>query len=201
VTNPTIFERDGGASRRDSEPISRRMMVVFLGLAIALVGSNLFLLYRSVHAGAELASLRKLAQLQVGLDAPVLSGSDLFGHPKSIIPGAGGTDALIFVFSQSCTVCNVNWPNWVTLLHDSGLSFQKVFVDLTDEVDESYANKYGIANSDILTRINGRTAIRYALRVTPETIVVGRDRKIRGVWTGALHEKDLTAITKLLRRN
>jgi hypothetical protein len=86
-------------------------------------------------------------------------------------------------------------------LRNSGLSFEKVFVDSTDEADESYANKHGIASSDILTRIDGRTAIRYVLRVTPETIVVGRDRKIRGVWIGAHQEKDLTAITKLLLRN
>ena len=201
MLTPAPIPYSQGSAPPLAHPVLKRWLaVVFLLLAVLLVAANAFLLNRVKTLRAHVLELERLSVREVGGQAAPILGMDPQGRPRVITLARDGRKTVIFVLSPSCGPCNLNWPNWRELLRSKELSFHPVFVDLSDEITHSYMSSHGIADTDLVTHLRGKSVLAYGLGYTPETIVVDRNGRIERIWSGYLSKVSLADIRKSLSK-
>lgn len=146
------------------------------------------------------ASLRKrveakdaASQASPGDFAPTMRGRSLSGETVSF-PIQKGKDTVVFVFSKFCAFCDQNWANWQTLMSLEP-KFSPILVDLSMGARSDYLSAHHISSLPFIHEIDPAMIAPYKLSHTPQTILIGDDQKIRGVWTGTLTSRDVAEIS------
>ncbi len=145
-------------------------------------------------------------ETQVTMNVPLseLKGTGFSGEPltltlqKTHLTKAQPT--VLFVLSPECKFCAANWVNWHSLLKDSGAKsrWQPVFLDVGPLVNADYLQRHEIDKSTLFQTVSGDTKLNFRLYSTPETIIVDKTGRARGVWRGTLNAKQMTEIRTLL---
>ncbi|MCI0540050.1 MAG: hypothetical protein L0Z50_33000 [Verrucomicrobiales bacterium] len=128
---------------------------------------------------------------------PSLVGTDPGGKPKLIGLAHPDTRTFLFVFSQTCGICDDNWPNWVEIIMHSDRSRTRFLgVNLVQPLESSYAQNRFQGFTEVIT-VDRAIAREYRFGFTPQTILLNSDGTIERVWTGLLDRGLLREIDEL----
>jgi len=179
--------------------LNRYVAILFLGVATALLMLNVVL-------AQQLMRYRRSPpdrEVQVGTLVPALRVMDDAGHPTSITYGKDSRDTLIFVFSPRCGWCRDNWPKWHSIVREIRSERTRVFaLNLLDGLTAEYLARLEPKGLSIVHDPDADSVRRYRLGLTPQTLLVGSDGRVRHVWSGSLTHEQITEVKQtLLERN
>jgi len=166
--------------------IKRTYWIALSCLSIASGILNMVQARRISQFGTQLdeANSRNLGRLAVGSAIPPLSLRDSAGAVVTVeFEGVrGGT--LLYVFSPSCGWCISNAKAETQLAKTLKGKYRVVGVSLSSEGLLDFVKRYQ-PEFDLYGAASTETAERLGLGTTPQLIVVGTDRRVKKVWTGA----------------
>jgi hypothetical protein len=165
-------------------------------LCALLVIMNVGLQLKNNSLRKQVEFKERALQVSVGDVVPALTGLGLHGQSVSF-PVHPGSDELVLVLSRTCAFCDRNWHNWEQLLSRK-LPVQPILVDLSMGAREDYLSAHHVTTMPFIHEVNPNMLAPYKLSLTPQTILVGTDSKVRGVWTGELTSGDIEDISRKL---
>jgi hypothetical protein len=151
---------------------------------------NIFLIRKNHQISTQL--LRQNAQIEVprGTLVPPVRGLDRKGN-KVLVDLPANRKTLLLVFSVHCAFCNQNWPNWESLIKNLDQKNVNIaLVDLSSSADQTYLHSHFADSLTTISRVDPAMLVSYRMGVVPQTILIGEDVKVKGVWTGVLDAKD-----------
>lgn len=173
--------------RRSYFQVPRSLGVLLVGLCFALLAVDGFLLDRNASLRALSSEYFRLLQPPVGRVVPPLSGVGPDGKQVVVEYGKDARKTILFVFSPTCHVCDVNWPTWQALSKRiDPKSYRLVFVNISTALPQDYAVEKGIAAYVVISRLDPVAGAVYNLHATPETVVLSDFGRIESVWVGPL---------------
>ena len=125
-----------------------------------------------------------VAKVKVGSRLEPLIGSDPDGAAMTVQFEHSGSPTVLLVLRPGCHWCELNMPNWKTLIREKGQNFRFVAVSLSTQDFKEYVDANGLAIPAVFPVAN-KNPILGKLTGTPQTIVVGPDGVVRRVWFGA----------------
>jgi hypothetical protein len=180
--------------------VPKPAVVSFALLVVLLMGLNVALARRD----QKLAGLNKAYEanfhLGVGDAVPSLYGTGLDGSRVTVGYKPGQSKTLLLVFAHSCTACMLNSPAWRRLLTqtDSG-QVRLIGVSLEGTLLPSqYLAQLGLANVQATLIPDASSIISYRFRYTPQTILIGPNSKVEGIWSGVLEPGEITEIERAI---
>lgn len=176
--------------------VPRPVVAIFFALAVLLVGMN-FALQKQNRRLASLNKLYELSQqLSVGQKVPPMSGIDLTGTPLTLPYTSGAPKTLLLIFARSCPACDLNWPGWQKILRQLGAdNVRSVGVSLENRgLTPQFLTETGINKVQSLILPDGSTVLSYKFKYAPQTILIGSDSRVEGIWSGVLEQKQLSEI-------
>jgi hypothetical protein len=173
--------------------IKKSLALLFLACGVALVVSNALLVRRISQLRRIDEQLNISNRLEPGSTVPPLVGYDLAGNKVTYSYGDDPRDTVLLVFSPGCHACDENWPNWTRLI--KGLDSKTTRLVIANiasglPVTTEYITQHEISGIPVITEVSPESMQAYRMLYTPQTILVGRDGKVRKVQTGSLKEKD-----------
>lgn len=177
--------------------ISRRKVLLFLLLVIALVVMNAVLVLQN----RDLKSLEgRSLVLRPGKVVPALSGIDMNGQKVTFGYEQEQRKTVLLVFSPRCTYCTENMPNWRAITQNlDAKSFRVVAVASVSEGAREYAAAHGLTNVPVIAEPDPKNRVDYEMNMTPQTILIDAKGKVEKVWTGLIQEGDRGEIEQALR--
>jgi hypothetical protein len=128
-----------------------------------------------------------------------IDGLSLDGASMQVGFGGDHRRTLLYVFSTTCGVCKVNWPNWQALNKTVDTrSFRLMYANINSEMSREYLDTHGLPADKVFAQLDPRSRAALNLQVTPLTIMLGDDGTIERYWAGALQQEDLSEIQKLM---
>ena len=175
-----------------SVTIKKSLAFLIFVFGIALVVSNVFLARRVSHLQQIGNLLNTSNKLEIGATVPPLAGYDASGGKLTYSYGEDSRDTLVLAFSPGCRTCDENWPNWTHLIHAiNSASTRVVLVNVAPllKVTPEYLAHHDIGKIPLITEVSPESVEAYRMLYTPQTIVVGRDGKVRRVQVGVIDGK------------
>ena len=167
------------------------LSAVLLVLNIALILQNRALKAPDVVPASMLPSR--------GARVDKIAGLSLNGTPMQVGFGGDHRRTLLYVFSTTCGVCKVNWPNWQAINKTADTrSFRLMYANINSEMSKNYLDSHGLPADKVFAQLDSRSRAALNLQVTPLTIMLGDDGTIERYWAGALQQEDLSEIQKLM---
>jgi hypothetical protein len=167
------------------------LSAVLLVLNIALILQN-----RALKA-PEVAPASMLPPRGTKVDR--IDGLSLDGAPMQVGFGNDHRKTMLYVFSTTCGVCRVNWPNWNALNQTiDNKSFKLMYANINSEISKEYLDSHGLSADKVFAQLDPRSKAAPNLQVTPLTIMLGDDGTIERYWAGALQKEDISEIEKLM---
>jgi hypothetical protein len=112
---------------------------------------------------------------------------------------AGGAKTLLFVFSTTCGVCDLNWPAWQGIAGSlDRRSYRVVYVNLHSAISSEYITKHGVFGGAVLAELDPHSIVALNLRVTPMTVLLGSDGVVEEAWAGLLEGDELASVRAAL---
>lgn len=176
--------------------VTKPVIAVFIVLALSLIGMNVAL----VKQDRRLAGLNKAYEmnlhLNVGTMVPSLSGTSLMGRPQQVAYKPGRPKTLLLVFARSCPDCTLNWPAWQKVLSRVDPNRVRLIgVSLENEgLTSQFLTQVGINKAEIILLPDAGSIISYRFRYTPQTILIGSDSKVEGIWSGVLNAQQIREV-------
>jgi thiol-disulfide isomerase/thioredoxin len=167
-------------------------------LCVVMTGANIYLLHLNKNLKTATAGTLRSAGLPAGKEVKAISGVGFNGEPLSFST-SGGHATLLMVYSPVCPYCERNWPNWSSLVntaHYNNVNF--LAVDLTEKAPPDFLVKKNMAHTTAIHRMDPQEIVDLNLMLTPETVLVGQDSKIKKAWYGVLSRADLAELNKML---
>ena len=168
----------------------------FIVLALLLIGLNVAL----VKQDRRLAALNKTYEanlhLSVGDSVPPLSGVTSIGSPATVEYKPGQPKTLLLVFARSCGACESNWPAWQRVLSQidpKRVRLIGVSLESTD-LSSQYLAQVGLTKAEMIVLPNVGSVVSYRFRYTPQTILIGPEGKVEGIWSGVLQPQQIAQI-------
>ena len=178
--------------------LRKPVLAAFVLLAVVLIGTNVAL----VKQDRTLAALNKAYEanlhLSVGTKVPPLTGSASDGTSTVVKYDRTQLKTLLLVYAPSCPYCGLNWASWRELLNqiDPGrLRAVAVSVEGTG-LSEQYLEQVGLTKAGTVLLPDFHSIILYRLRYTPQTILIGKDGKVEGIWSGVLSSQQANEISR-----
>ena len=125
--------------------------------------------------------------LRPGEIVPTLVGTDLHGRETRITFSGNSSRTLLLVFAPGCEVCEENAPNWAMVVEVAERErLRVVTVSLVPEVmlAEEFLSRNGLARFENVIGLAAQSRKAYRLTQTPQTIILGTDGRVEGIWTG-----------------
>jgi len=130
--------------------------------------------------------------LKIGQLLPSMNANELDGGHATLAWGDESKDTVLYVFRPDCIRCKRNLQNLRTVVADQGANYKFVGVSLTNEGLKEYLQTTPLPFS--VVSVGSDTAKAFKLGVTPETVVISPDGKIRKVWQGAFADAVQTEV-------
>jgi hypothetical protein len=182
----------GSNSPRFSSLVFPVLSVVLLVLNVALVVQN-----RTLKVPPKtLASLLPSPGARIN----ELLGLSLDGAQMDVkFANVDHRKTILFVFSTTCGVCKVNWPNWQELTKEANTrSFRLIYANINSTVTRDYFDKYGLSVDNVFADLDARSRAALNLQVTPLTIILSGEGTVERYWAGRLQQKDVSELRTLL---
>jgi hypothetical protein len=144
------------------------------------------------------AQLHLLTNLDPGRPMAGMSGVGADGKFDFVGFGVRKRPTLVLVFSPTCEVCRANWPNWDAILPKTSSEARVVAVNLGGHLPNGYVTKYHIDAMDLLVQPFSEGVLENHFQLTPETIIVDANGRVKGAWLGALTPRDIREVEELL---
>jgi hypothetical protein len=172
--------------------IKKSLAFLLLAFGILLIVSNVLLARRIAQMRKIDDQLNASNKLEPGSAVPPLIGYDVAGNKLTYDYGTDPRDTVLLVFSPGCHACDENWPNWTRLI--KGLNSQSTRLVIANvasglPVTSEYIARHEIGGVPLIAEVSPESMQAYRMIYTPQTILVGRDGKVRKVQTGAFSDK------------
>lgn len=168
-------------------------IILFVG-ALAILGLNVALVLQNKTLKEEMAAPPALLP-KIGTRIGQLEGAALDGSKVQVSFTGQRQEPLFFVFSTRCGVCALNWPQWRSVARlAQGRPLRLVYANIESPLDREYAGQYGIQDATVFAQLDPRYEAALNLRLTPETILIGKSGTIEYVWPGLLNQQSLQEI-------
>jgi hypothetical protein len=118
----------------------------------------------------------------IGETLPPIRGDSFQGGQASFAPR--GKPLLIYFFSPSCTWCERNLDNIKTLIHGTVATHDFVAIATNTYGLEEYVRRRNL-DWPLIREPTAETRRAYQIGVTPVTLVIGPDAKVKHSWIGA----------------
>ena len=137
-----------------------------------------------------------------GFVMPPLQGVDFHGQIIRVPFDQDGRPTLLFVFSTTCRLCELNWPAWQSLkkLHEAGLA-RIVYANISSPLTEDYLRRYDLDKASVFAELDPRVMTLANILVTPQTILLSPHGEVENVWSGVLTPEQLSEINNQSRPN
>jgi len=178
--------------------VPKPVVAAFVVLALGLIGFNIAL----VKQDRRLAALNRVHEanlhLNVGAKVPPLSGSAADGTRTIVTYGPGQPRTLLLVYARSCPECALNWLSWQKLLNQIDPTRVRAIAVSMDGtgLSKQYIEQVGMTKAEAVLLPDLQSIVLYRLRYTPQTILIGLDSKVEGIWSGVLNPHQLGDITR-----
>jgi hypothetical protein len=171
--------------------IGKRTVIAlaFMGAVVCIVNGMLILQNRNLKL--DLKSKERDALVRIGQKVPPLKGRTAQGDAVALEYGDDARDTLILVYSPHCGFCTENLPNWKAIAKSVDHSlFRVAAVSIVAEGAAEYLSANGLTVNPTITEVDPKTRAAYEMNVTPMTILVGPDGRVKDVWSGVLGADD-----------
>jgi peroxiredoxin len=178
--------------------VRRSLLAAFVLVAFALMGTNIAL----VKQVRTLAGLNKAYEanlhLGVGAKVPPLSGSAPGGTSTVVRYDRNQLKTLLLVYAPSCPYCGLNWVSWRELLNQfDPARVRAVAVSVEGAgLSQQFLEQVGLTKAATVLLPDFHSVVSYRLRYTPQTILIGPDGKVEGIWSGVLSSQQTTEISR-----
>lgn len=179
---------------------SRLVVYLVLFLCLLMTAANIYLLRvnRTLRISRSGRSPIPVEVLK-GVLVKEVSGLD-FENRAVNIPTFGKKATVLMCFSPVCPFCEKNWPSWSSIISNvSDKDVDFVVIDLTSLATPEFLAGKHIGRAQVVHRLNPKDFVTLNLTLTPLTIVIGSDSKVKNVWTGVLSAEDVASLSKLLK--
>src|SRR5262249_6463928 len=142
----------------------------------------------NVVLGLKVVALGKgqapVPKVKLGSHLDPLTGVDPDGTPITIPFDGVDRPTVLLVLRPGCEWCELNMPNWQSLVNTKSSSFRFVALSLSAFDLKNYmkANRLYVPT---VFPADDRNPVLGTLTGTPQTIVVGSDGIVKKVWFGA----------------
>ena len=169
------------------------LTVPFVCLNAALVVQNRELKASRQPAHALLPAL--------GTKISKLDGVGLDGARVSVLFPADGAKTVLFVFSTTCRVCDLNWPAWQGIVDSlNHRSYRVVYANIHSSLSSAYLTERGVLGGILFADLDPHSVVALNLGLTPLTVLLGRDGAVEEVWAGLLEGDELAGVRETLSR-
>lgn len=178
--------------------VPKPVVVAFVILALGLIGFNIALVKQDQHLVALNRAYEANLHLNVGAKVPPLSGSAADGTPTIVTYGPDQPRILLLVYARSCPECALNWLSWQKLLNQIDPTRVRAIAVSMDGtgLSKQYIKQVGMTKAEAVLLPDLQSIVLYRLRYTPQTILIGSDSKVEGIWSGVLNPHQLGDITR-----
>lgn len=171
--------------------------VLLLGLTAA--GFDVALAHQNRALRRIIVGLQAGEEMSPGSAISAIVGQDLRRSSKAVVT-FGTRPTLLFVFSPFCHFCDLNWPNWRTLIASANADgIRVVGIDLTGKATEDYLRRRGAPGLEVVTGLTADEMTAYKFLATPQTVLVARGGTVQSIYTGPMDQQQLRALTAALR--
>ena len=147
---------------------------------LLLLAGDIFLYRQTLFLEAQ---LRGLTTLPPGVQMQPLAGLNNSYMPVVVNLGRRQRPTLVLAFSPSCSICTANWPEWEEVLSATSRETARVIaVDLGGALPDAYAKRYRLDGLRVIVHPLAFGVLADNLKLTPETVLVGRDGRVEHVW-------------------
>ena len=156
-------------------------------LLIVSASVNLLLswrVYSDTGYEERLSDARRPPHLKIGALVPSISGNDPAGAAMEVGYGRRQRPVILYAFAAKCGWCKRNLPAVKQLRAETRDRYEFYALALSDADLSAYIhdNDFDIP---VVANLSDETRQAYALRSTPETILVSADGRVVNVWSGA----------------
>lgn len=107
---------------------------------------------------------------------------------------------MLFVFSTTCRICDLNWRSWETLASGlDGAHYNLVYANIGQGLTSKYLSDHPIARTAVFDQLDPRDIVELNLRATPITILLDVDGRVEQVWLGLLDNARLADIRRAIK--
>lgn len=127
----------------------------------------------------------------VGTRLKPLTGTDLAGHPVSIV--ARGKGAVLYVFTPTCHWCQANASSMSAMVEAAVKDgFDVYAISLAEKGSSEFLRAHGVSVPIVLPSPASRA--EYGFGGTPQTMVLAADGTLAKNWPGAYRDSTATAV-------
>lgn len=159
-------------------------------LCVCLLYANSRLITAARLLTAQRDSLESGRGPVIGSMMTHLNGLDL-RMASSSSPSRKGT--LVLVYAPDCAFCKANTAQWNTLISNSP-DLRLVLADLSGGREGQGLRGLSPRNGSLSLTLAPEEQLLHNLHVTPTTLLLDRDGKVVGVWSGLLGPNHVRAI-------
>lgn len=95
----------------------------------------------------------------------------------------------------------MNWANWRNLIANVNSSRVRfIAADVTSNAHADFLGEKGVKGIDSIHRVDPGELVSMELDLTPQTILIGADSRVKHVWSGVLSPKDLSDLKAMVAR-
>ncbi len=178
--------------------VPKPVVAAFVVLALGLVSLNVALVKQDRHLAALNRVYEADLHIDVGAKVPPLSGSAADGTPTIVTYNPGHPKTLLLVYERSCAECGLNWLSWQRLLNKIDPTRVRAVAVSMDAagLSRQYIEQVGLTKARTVLLPDFQSIAMYRFRYTPQTILIGSDSKVEGIWSGLLDPHQLGDITR-----
>lgn len=196
-------EPEGGQRFRIAEAsksVSRQKLtnVALVILSVVMLSLNVALAVQNRRLKAEVAVPQALLP-QSGKKVQKLEGVGLDGSRMNLQFDVDRRKTLLFIFSTTCGICDINWPAWKSIQRTTNVrQYRLVYANIRSSLPAIYLSKHDVYGEVIFADLDPRSIVTLNLTLTPLTVLLGSDGTIENVWPGLLEGDELTRVRSLL---
>lgn len=134
---------------------------------LLLLTANIALIHQNNQLKARLALPPPALEATAGAQMPDLHGFDLEGKPVEVLYGKDQRQALVLVFSPTCSFCEQNWPKWEQVIASLNRSVVRtVDVDVTSTANASFLALH-LRGVPLFLKVDPQATMSYGFQLTP----------------------------------
>jgi hypothetical protein len=175
--------------------IPKAALAAFGVLAVLLIGLNVGLVRQDRRLAATTKAYEAQMHLKVGDTVPPLSGTGPVGGAVMVTYEPAAPKTLLLVFASSCGACAKNWPAWQSVMSQIDPKHTRLVGVSLDNggISGQYLQQVGMTTTTSLIP-DIMSVLGYRFRYTPQTILIGSDSKVDGIWSGVLSVRQIQEI-------
>ena len=178
--------------------IRKPVGVALLGAALVLVSLNIALTLQNRTLKREVFAPTALTP-QVGTRIDRLEGVAPDGSKVEVSFDDASQQTLLFVFSDECRVCDLNWPEWQSVARSVNRErLRLLYANIESTLSPEYTKEYGIDSATVFAELDPRYQLILHLRVTPLTILLSGTGQVTHVWVGLLEGHQLSDLRRIV---